>query len=222
MQKDIKFFSNDALQRQVSIRNRCFHPTGIFTEFEKEATEQSIPDRFEQQVRRYPEQLAIKTKNHSVSYAELNKAANRIARAILRQRGEKEEPVALLFGHDTPMVASILGVLKAGKMYVPLDSSYPRARLEYILEDSQAGLLLTNNRNLRFVTGLSENKHQLMNIDTLDAGLSEKNIRLSLSPGRPIYILYTSGSTGTPKGVVQNHRHRLHDIMISTWPKVFQ
>jgi len=73
---------------QQAIRARCFHPSGTFVEFRKEEIEQSIPDRFEKIVRLYSERLAVKTRDHAFTYDDLNKAANRVARAILAQRGE--------------------------------------------------------------------------------------------------------------------------------------
>ncbi len=216
MQELSPTYSSIPIEHQQSIRDRCFHPTGVFIEFEKEETEQSISDRFEKVVRKHPGRLAVKTKKHALSYNELNMAANRIGQAILMKRGEQEEAVSLLFRHDAPMIAAIFGVLKTGKMYVPLDSSFPRARLEYILQDSQTKLIVTDNENLPLAKELASNRHQLMNIDDLDDSLSTEQIGLSISPDSPIYILYTSGSTGQPKGVLQNHRHRLHDIMIHT------
>lgn len=204
----------NAIDRQQAITDKCFHHTGTFIEFEKASIEQSIPERFEQQAQRYPNRLAVKSKNHTLTYAQLNRTANRIARAILDRWGEDSTPVALFFEHDAPMIAAILGVLKAGKIYVPLDSSYPKARLEFVLENSQAALVLTNNRHLDFINTLITAQHQVLNIDQLKTTLGANNIGMSLSPGSPIHILYTSGSTGTPKGVVQNHRNRLHDVMI--------
>ena len=100
---------------------KCFHPTGKFVKFKKEGVEQSIPNRFEQMVRIYPDRLAIKIKNRVLTYKELNQAANRVARAILEQRGEGEEPIALLLEHGDGLLDAILGVLKAGKIYVPLN-----------------------------------------------------------------------------------------------------
>src|SRR5215213_6050929 len=81
------------------------HLANAFIRFEKEETEQSIPQRFEQQVSRYPDRLAAKTRNHRLSYAALNKVANRVARALLAQRGEGAESIALLLEHDASMVA---------------------------------------------------------------------------------------------------------------------
>ena len=194
-------------------QDRRVHPTNAFIRFEKEETEQSIPQRFEQQVRRYPDRLAVKTKSHQLSYAALNKVANRVARALLAQRGEGAESIALLLEHDASMIAAILGVLKAGKVYVPLDPSFPYARNAYILEDSQAGLIITNNENRSLAESLSENRHSLINIDEIGATLSDENVNLSISADNLANIIYTSGSTGQPKGVVQNHRNLLQVAM---------
>jgi amino acid adenylation domain-containing protein len=192
---------------------RRVHPTNAFIRFEKEETERSIPQRFEQQVSRYPDRLAVKTRNHQLSYAALNKVANRVARALLAQRGEGAESIALLLEHNASMIAAILGVLKAGKVYVPLDPSFPHARNEYILEDSQAGLIITNNENRSLAESLSENRHSLIDIDEIGATLSGDNVDLSISADNLANIIYTSGSTGQPKGVVQNHRNALQVAM---------
>lgn len=84
---------------------------------------------------RYPYRLAVKTRSHQLTYAALNKVANRVARALLAQRGEGEESIALLLEHDALMIAAILGVLKSGKVYVTLYPSFPYARKSYILDD---------------------------------------------------------------------------------------
>src|SRR4028119_516762 len=160
---------------------RRVHLTNAFTRFEEKETEQSIPQRFEQQVSRYPDRLAVKTRNHQLTYAALNRVANRVARALLAQRGKGAESIALLLEHDAPMIAAILGVLKAGKVYVPLDPSFPYARNAYILEDSEAGLILTNNENRTLAESLSENRHSLINIDEIGPTLSDENVGLSVS-----------------------------------------
>jgi len=198
---------------QLRVRAKCKHPKGTFVPFRKEEIEQSIPDRFEKQVDRYSDRIAIKSRHQELTYKMLNQAANRVAWSILNERGRGEEPVALILENGAPMIAAILGVLKVGKIYVPLDPSLPQARATYILKDSQADIVVTNNKNLSLAEGLAQNVPQLVNIDKLDSSLNAENLGFSISPDTLTWILYTSGSTGEPKGVVHNHRNLLHFIM---------
>jgi amino acid adenylation domain-containing protein len=187
-------------------------PTSSFSECTEEAIEQSIPDRFERVVRRYPDRLAVKTRHHEFTYEELNQIANRIARAILSQRGKGQEPIALLLENEAPMIGAILGVLKTGKMYVPLDPSLPRARLAYMLEDSQAGLIVTNGHNLASAVDLSQGEIAWIDVDRCESGPELQDVSVSIAPDALAWILYTSGSTGQPKGVVQSHRNLLQFV----------
>src|SRR6266436_9482518 len=123
-------------------------PINPFTAFAKSEIEQSIGDRFESQVRKYPDRIAIKTAKSEWSYADLNRKVNQVAQAILELCGPGEDRIAILFDHDAPMIAAILGTLKAGKTYVPLDPNNPEERLTQIIEDSQGTALLTNSTNL--------------------------------------------------------------------------
>ena len=197
---------------QQAIRDKCFHPTGTFVEFPKEEVETSIPERFEKIVRMYPDRLAVRSAHQELTYFELNNWANQIAHARLAYSDKQEEPIALLLETDAPAIATILGILKAGKMYVPMDTTLPHARLAYILEDSQAGLLITNSTNVRLARELAQSRVPVINLDELDPSLSAENPRASISPHTLTWILYTSGSTGLPKGVVQNHRNVLHYV----------
>ena len=197
---------------QEAIRAKCFHPSGAFVEFTKDEIEQSIPERFEKVVLRYPDRVAVESAKHQLTYDALNRVANRIAHAILAGRSPGVEQVALLLETDAPVIAAILGVLKTGKIYVPLDSSLPRARLAYILENSRAALLITNSKNLSFALELSQDRVPIINLDALDPSLPTDNPAVSLSPDTTAWILYTSGSTGQPKGVVQSHRNGLHFV----------
>lgn len=196
----------------TAARSKCFHPNGEFLEFSREETDQSIPERFEKIARKYPDRLAVKTKNHSLTYDDLNSAANRMAHTILSQRGRKNEPVALLMEQDAPVIAAILGALKAGKIYVPLDPSLPHLRLKYILEDLQASYMVTNNKNLPLAKSLAGTVLDLVNIDELDS-LPDGNPCIGIQPESLSWVIYTSGSTGKPKGVIQNHLNVLHFMM---------
>ena len=201
---------------QEALRAKCFHPSGTFIEFKYEEIEQSISQRFEQQVAKYPARLALKARDLSLTYAALNQAANQIAHAILGQRGSREERIASLLGSGPTLPAAMLGVFKAGKVFVYLNPTFPAARINFMLENSQATLLLTNNEHFLFAKELVRNGLELINIDELDSRNSTNNPGISLSPGALAWINYTSGSTGEPKGVVQNHRNLLHLFMTQT------
>ena len=127
---------------QQEIRARCFHPSGTFVALTEDEIEQPIPRRFEQQVLEHPHRLAIKTKRYHWNYDDLNRAANRVAWGILDQRGTGEEDIALLLDKDAPLIAAILGILKAGKTYVPLDPHYPPSRTAYLSKIAWRALLV--------------------------------------------------------------------------------
>ena len=199
--------------QQSSGESRLVYPTNAYILVTKAEIEQSIPARFEQHVSKHPTRLAIKTGNQLLTYEELNRSSNRVALSILAQRPRGEEPIALLLEHGAPVIIALLGVLKAGKIYVPLDPAYPHERLTYMLEDAQAGLVVTDNRHLSLAKDMAQSARQVLNIDEIDANTHDENIGLTIPPDTLAYILYTSGSTGQPKGVVQNHRNVLHNIM---------
>ena len=198
---------------QEAIRAKCFHPTGKFVEFTKEEIEQSIPARFEKIVRTYPDRLALKARNFWWTYQALNQSANRIAHAILNGCTQGTEPIALLLEPGASPVVAMIGVLKAGKTYVPLDPHYPRSRLQFMLQDCRARVVVTDSQNYSFARELAPDTSELINIDKLDSSLPTDDPDSSRSPDSLAYIMYTSGSTGQPKGVMQTDRNVLHEIM---------
>jgi amino acid adenylation domain-containing protein len=193
--------------------DRCSSgPTHSFVPFHKNETEQSIPERFEQQVTRHPDRIAVKGRKLSLTYEAINRWANQVGRAILALRTEGEEKtVGLLVEKDAPMIAALIGALKAGQIYVPLDPAHPGARASKMLEDARAKFIVTDNANCGAARELEHDSRRLLNIDRLGPNLSDQNVGLSLTPDTLAYIIYTSGSTGEPKGVVQNHRNVLHN-----------
>ncbi|MTJ12825.1 AMP-binding protein [Anabaena sp. UHCC 0187] len=205
--------------KQKFVCNRLITAPEGFIDFPKSEIEQSIPRRFEQQVHKYPHGIAIKTHNQTLTYTQLNKNANQLANAILSQRGEKPEVIVLLLEKGADFITSILGVLKTGKIFVPLDPTFPIDRLAYIIEDCQTVAFVTNNSNLNLAKKLAKtatNNCQLFNIDNIDSHNYCENPLIKIAPETPAYIIYTSGSTGKPKGVVQNHRNSLHYCMNDT------
>src|SRR5262249_15646190 len=127
-----------AMQPQPSPRLFRAPRPDTFVEFTKAEIEQSIPARFEKQVNQYPERIAVKTKDRTLSYEQLNQRANRVAHALLQQSERPEEQVAFLLDSGIRQIIAILGILKAGKIYFTLDSSLPASRLTAILDDAQA------------------------------------------------------------------------------------
>jgi acyl-coenzyme A synthetase/AMP-(fatty) acid ligase len=199
---------------QRAIRDKCFHPTRTFIEFRREETDQSISNRFEQQVARYPERIAVRSTRHTCTYDELNRAANRVARAILDRSDVGQQPIAVLFEHGVPFVTASLGALKAGMVQVSLESSFPQARLRYVLEQSRAAMLVTDNANLPLARQLGD--IPLINIDEIGDRFPDENPGVFVPPDACAAIAYTSGSTGPPKGIVWNHRGVLHAVMRHT------
>lgn len=129
---------------------------------------------------------------------------------------ENTPTVAILIGHNVSMVKGILGTLKAGKTFVTMDPRYPKERLAYILGDTSARVIVTEQEHMDLAIEIRNrvNKNiKIINIESLPEGLSKKNLALILDCHSLAYIMYTSGSTGFPKGVMQKHRNVLHYIM---------
>ncbi|MHC5599861.1 MAG: amino acid adenylation domain-containing protein [Nostoc sp.] len=203
-------------KQQLLTTNNLIYPNQSFIEFAKIEIEQSIASRFAQQVSKYNQRLAIQTNKYKWSYDKLNKIANRIAHKILKSCG-KEQRIALLFEHDAPMIAATLGVLKLGKTYIPLDFTFPKERLSYMLLDSEVGAILTNSFNMEFAKTIAPDNLPIINFDDIiSSDEVSDDIHRGVLPDEVAYILYTSGSTGKPKGVMQSHRNVLHHIRIWT------
>ncbi|MGH7794616.1 MAG: AMP-binding protein [Candidatus Binatia bacterium] len=207
-------FPEDLPEHQRAIHARCFHPSGKFEEFRREDIEQSIPSRFEQIVRRYPDRIAVQTESRTLSYAEVNARANRLAHEILFKQGREVEPVVLLLEDRASLVAAMLGVSKAGKIFVPVDASFPEARIKTVFEDSEAALVITDRQNLALAKKVANSRCRLLNFEANECATPAEDLRLPLPPAAPAVIFYTSGSTGQPKGVLWTHQHLLHSSML--------
>lgn len=186
-------------------------PTNSFEPFARAEIEQSIAARFEKIAARFPEQLAVKTPVDSWTYTELNRRANRIAREIVDRFGPQSEPVCVLMEQGATLLAGILGVLKAGKFYVPLDATHPPARNRQVVAATEARLVVTDEANAGLASGLMPNG--VLNVDQLAALVRAEPLGLPISPDSHAYIFFTSGTTGQPKGVMDNQRNVLHNVM---------
>jgi len=201
---------------QQAIRDKCFHPSGMFVEFPIEDVETSIPARFEKIVRMYPERTAIKSDDDALTYDQLNSAANQLAKEIGARQNLENEPVAIFLEFGAPLIVAILGILKAGKIFVVIDPTFPEERINYLLEDSQARLVITGKSNGVPAKWRLREETQVINLDELPRDLTSENPRPLPSPHDLAVVVYTSGSTGRPKGVMQNQRNILHTILRDT------
>ena len=174
----------------------------------------SISARFEKIVRMYPERLAVKDRGRSLTYDQLNRAANRIAHAVLAERGDSSEPIPLLFQHGIDMLPAILAVLKAGKFYLGLDPAFPEERQVRMLEDSGASLLVSNSCGEGLANPKICESMGFLNVDRLDHSSASDNPELSIGAEEPACLLYTSGSTGKPKGIVCPHKNILFNGVV--------
>ncbi|MCR4362901.1 amino acid adenylation domain-containing protein [Bacillus subtilis] len=158
---------------------------------------------FERQAAFTPERLAIRFSGGSLTYAELDMYASRLA-AHLAARGVTNESIVGVLSERSPdMLIAVLAVLKAGGAYLPLDPAYPKERLSYMLKDSGASLLLTQ-------PGCSAPNFsgETLEVDmtSLECEEVKRHVSASVSDGSLAYVIYTSGSTGQPKGVAVEHR----------------
>ena len=168
----------------------------------------TLPALLEAQVERSPEAIALVFEESTLSYAELNAQANRLAHLLIGRGVGPENLVALALPRSIEMVVTLLGILKAGAAYLPLDPEYPVERLSYMLGDAQPACVLTS---ARIAERLPNDFAQLLvdQPDTLSKLSQQSELNPSdaqrsapLQPQHPAYVIYTSGSTGTPKGVL--------------------
>ncbi|MBD2506376.1 amino acid adenylation domain-containing protein [Nostoc muscorum FACHB-395] len=166
-----------------------------------------IHQLFEEQVKKTPQALAVVYENQQLTYEELNQQANKIAHYLQRFGVKPDVPVGICVERSLAAAIAILGTLKAGGVCVPLDPTYPPERLAFMLNDSQAPVVLSQTRWKSLLDG--NFAHRLIVLDEDGDEISkesERNLQVEVAADNLAYIIYTSGSTGTPKGTLVPQR----------------
>ena len=156
-----------------------------------------IHKRFEKQVIENPDDIALVATDATFTNDELNKKANRIANALIKKGVKPKSNVLSMLPRDSNLIATIIGILKAGCTFIPIDLEYPKDRIDYIYNNSQADYIITDDGN----ADNALNIHNLLEED------DDSNPDVDISPDDLAYMIYTSGSTGNPKGVMISHKN---------------
>ncbi len=182
----------------------------LFIEFNNTKSEypsdKTITELFEQQVIKTPDSPAVISGNSKLSYKELNERANQIANYLLSKGVKSEALVAICMERSIDILAGMLGILKAGCAYVPIDPEYPAERIKYMLEDTASEFIITGKRSSQKLKVIENVK--LIDLDAEQLTISKlpkDNLKISVKPNNLAYVIYTSGSTGLPKGVMVEH-----------------
>ena len=165
---------------------------------------------FEAQAEATPDQTAVIFEGERLSYGDLNRRANQLARYLRRFGVGPEVPVGIYVERSPDMVVGLLGILKAGGAYVPLDPTYPKERLALMIADARTPVLLTQER---LAESLPESDAAIIRLDGDRAEIEREdaeNLGIKIYPENPAYLIYTSGSTGKPKGVLGLHINTLN------------
>lgn len=165
--------------------------------------EQNILDLFHNQVNQNPDSVAVVYKNETLSYSELNERSNRLANYLLANNVKSEELIPICLDRSLEMIIGIIGVLKAGAVYVPIDPTFPKERIDYIINDTSSRLLITTKSYAEFFGTV-----ELIFLDAFDnQSTAVSNPSVTIKSDQLAYVIYTSGTTGKPKGALVEHQN---------------
>lgn len=192
--KDLQLIKMDLLSHEdEDLIKNIFNNTD--TPFPEDKT---LLEFFEENAKLYPDKTAISGENFELSYSELNKRANQFARYINDREIKKNSIIPVVLRRSDQLMIAIYGVVKAGHAYLPIDPDYPKSRIDYIMEDCNAPLMVCASSDF-------ENKICItVDYSALD-NYSGEDLEVKPSPSDLAYVIYTSGSTGKPKGVMIEH-----------------
>ncbi|MCW3112576.1 MAG: linear pentadecapeptide gramicidin synthetase LgrD, partial [Segetibacter sp.] len=169
--------------------------------------QKTIVDVFEEQVIKTPEATALVFEEDRLTYKQLNERANQIAH-YLKSAGVTEETfVPICIERSLEMLVGLLGILKAGGVYVPIDPLYPVERIKYVITDTAAKIVVTSRKSSAALIGVEGVQTLVLGEGSADlSGRPVTNVERGIKPNNLVYVIYTSGSTGRPKGVMIEHR----------------
>lgn len=185
--------------------------------------EKTIPEVFYQSAALFAERIALSFEGGMMTYRQLNERSNQIAHMLMANGLQKGDYVAIVMERSKETIESLLGVLKAGGVYVPIDPSYPKERCQYLLNDTGAPFILTKDEHAQLLDDLlHSNLHPrtVFTLERIEATLPKDNINVDLNPSDLAYIIYTSGSTGKPKGTMLRHYSVIN--LITDNQKIYQ
>ncbi len=162
---------------------------------------------FEEQVSANPEKVAVIFENEKLTYDELNKRSNQVAWCLLQNGVKKEQLIPIFIERSVEMLIGLLGILKAGAVYVPIDTEYPAERINYMLADTAATFLITSQKSqVKLPASATVNVIAIDSSNDAIKKMPAENPDVLISSRNMAYIIYTSGSTGKPKGVMVEHQ----------------
>ncbi len=189
------------LLSEAELHRQLVSWNNVSTDYPRNSTIQQL---FEEQAEQTPQSVAVAFEDQTLTYAQLNAKANQLAHYLRAQGVAAETLVGISIARSLEMIVALLGILKAGGAYLPLDGSYPRARLASMVNDAQPPLLLSSETH---VEKFADYSGQLVILNQeLCEKESQENLRINVSQDNLAYVMYTSASTGKPKGVCINHR----------------
>ncbi|MGD9488072.1 MAG: amino acid adenylation domain-containing protein [Calditrichaceae bacterium] len=175
---------------------------------------------FESRVNESPASTAVVFREKSISYEELNKKANRLAHYLKKKRIGPDTPVAILMERSCELMIAVLGVLKSGAAYLPLDPSYPGDRLRYMLEDANAPMLICDDHLKNIINDYPGEIFELNTAENILADEPACNPKNTAGPENLVYLIYTSGSTGKSKGVMVSHANLINAYL--AWEDAYE